>query len=260
MQMNTKRTVLFGVILLSICVSSCSRSRKEVEKPYVAPAATPTAVSTFSEGKGDVDVKKKAAAPSGGYSVAVSPSVVSRKSLELLITTNIPGTVGLSVDVMLHGLKDDDPGIGPSTIVTVTNGEKVYAIDTSKLPRGLYDVKVEFYPRWGLKDAASRATGLSRHIVAQSKVRIVGSGESAHTVLKQKRGQHWVMLHVTMGDPWVPSLWRNKFGGHQSIALDSSRYNPRIIKAYYFKSIDMTIFVNTLKHEITVWRVGKATS
>ena len=37
-----------------------------------------------------------------------------------------------------------------------------------------------------------------------------------------------------------------------------TRYNPDIIKGHYFPDIDVTVFVNTLKGEVSVWRLGRA--
>ena len=39
---------------------------------------------------------------------------------------------------------------------------------------------------------------------------------------------------------------------------DATRYNPGIIKGHYYPAIDMTVFVNTLKDEVSVCRIGRA--
>jgi len=58
-----------------------------------------------------------------------------------------------------------------------------------------------------------------------------------------------------MGQRWDYADWKRRFGSAEQLLV--TRYNPNIIKAYYFKSIDMTIIANVLKSEIDVWRVGR---
>ena len=64
------------------------------------------------------------------------------------------------------------------------------------------------------------------------------------------------MLNVEVGERWDPAFWEGKFGSMKELTID--RYNPNIIKAYYFESIDMTLIVNVLKGQIHTWRIGKA--
>ena len=65
------------------------------------------------------------------------------------------------------------------------------------------------------------------------------------------------MLNVSDGTHWNWSSWVGRFGEPQQ--LTTTRWNPNIIKAYYFKSLDMTIFVNELKGEVSHWRTGRKT-
>jgi len=45
--------------------------------------------------------------------------------------------------------------------------------------------------------------------------------------------------------------------GRRAAKLESG--NPEIIKASYFQSLDMTIFVNEPKGEVSHWRTGRET-
>lgn len=66
------------------------------------------------------------------------------------------------------------------------------------------------------------------------------------------------MENINMGDPWNPEMWINKFGKFEELEL--GRGNPDILKVFYFPKIDMTVIVNVLKKNISVWRLGKENS
>ena len=156
----------------------------------------------------------------------------------------------------LQGQADDDVWIGKNERVRLTNGRGVVTLDTSDLPGGEYDAEASFYPRWGFQDSTSRATGISENLNASSTLALAGSGASATDVQFKENGQKWVMEHVVMGDPWQPTELTNRFGEYEELPVD--RGNPEILKAYYFPRIDTTLIINTLKKEITVWRLGRA--
>ena len=68
-------------------------------------------------------------------------------------------------------------------------------------------------------------------------------------------GQRWVMDNIWTGVKWNPTLIKNRFGNPESVPITSG--NPKIIKAYYYKKIDMTIIVNTYKNKVVTWRMGR---
>ena len=70
-----------------------------------------------------------------------------------------------------------------------------------------------------------------------------------------KEGRLWVMQNVYMGMGWDSPFWISAFGMWEELPTD--HYNPRIIKSYYFKSIDISLMVNILGCEIETWREGK---
>ena len=87
---------------------------------------------------------------------------------------------------------------------------------------------------------------------------MAGTGESVEDVETRTEARQWVVASVYVGYEWDASFWIERFGMYEQ--LDVDRYNPNIIKAYYFESIDMTLIVNVLEGEIVVWRNGKAHS
>lgn len=90
----------------------------------------------------------------------------------------------------------------------------------------------------------------------QPEQETIPSGESVEDMKKRDEGRRWVMSNFYMGQKWDPTFWIAKFGKWKQLEVD--RYNPAIMKAYYFESIDMTLIVNVLKGEINTWRDGEA--
>ena len=178
--------------------------------------------------------------------------------MEVFITTNIPGSIEVMADLSLAGQAPSDVWIGTNKRVSVRDGEGIVILDGSKLPTGEYDVEVSFYPRWGFKDNASRQSGVDQKIHVTTSVTLTGTGESAEAVEKRNEGRRWVKSNVFVGTKWDPTFWLAEFGEFKQLEVD--RYNPAIIKAYYFESIDMTLIVNVLKGEINTWRDGEAHS
>lgn len=110
----------------------------------------------------------------------------------------------------------------------------------------------------GLQQEQDRQQLTSEKKEEPPKQETVPSGESVEDMKRRNEGRRWVMLNVHMGQEWDPAFWVAKFGDWKQLEVD--RGNPAIIKACYFKSIDMTLIVNVLKGEIVTWRDGEAHS
>ena len=236
--------------MLLICalagVPACS---KEAPKQSVPLKEAPAAQS------GDpIDV------PAAGYSLSVVPTLLPNGSVSLAIQTNIPGSIEVMASLALSGQGDYETYIGDGEKVSITNGHTTVNFDTDDLPSGDYDAEVSFYPRWGFKDATSRATGIAEKLTASVHLSIAGSGQSAADVQTKNAGLRWVMENVTIGDPWRPAEWQKRFGKYEKIPIDSRALNPKIIKAYYFPKIDVTLIINSLKGSIVIYRKGRADS
>ena len=194
------------------------------------------------------------------YEIFIEPRMLDDSNVEVFITTNIPGSIEVMADLSLAGQAPSDVWIGTNKRVSVCDGEGTVILDGSELPTGEYAVEVALYPWWGLKDDVSRSCGINQDlgysIDATATVTLTGSGESVEDVRRRNEGRRWVMSNFRMGQKWDPAFWRAKFGEFKQLEVD--RYNPAIIKAYYFESIDMTLIVNVLKGEIDTWRDGEA--
>jgi hypothetical protein len=214
------------------------------------------AEDTKSQSQGpDTTVSAESSEPVD-YEIAVNPDILPNGNVRLSLTTNIPGVIEVMAGLSLHGQAPDDVWIGKSERVRLTAGTGAVTFSTADLPPGRYDAEVNFYPRWGFMDARSRDSGISDGLGASSMLDLGGSGPSASDVQFKENGQRWVMQRVSMGDPWRPNEWIQRFGAYEELAVD--RGNPEILKAYYFPRIDTTLIVNTLKGEISVWRLGRA--
>jgi hypothetical protein len=155
-----------------------------------------------------------------------------------------------------------------SVVVQHGTGKLVHALtlydatrDTPPaLPPGDYEAEVGFYPNWGFKDEESRRTGITKQIHATAPIRVHGSGESASTVALRRRHQQWIGENWVPGQRWDPASWHRRFGKSVEVPVSNAHLGilSRGEKAYYFPSIDMTIFVQTRTHEIDFWRLGKA--
>lgn len=235
------------VLLLVIGLAGCSPESEQKPEPVIDQSPQPQQSQQL-----------QAAGMPIQYTLSIDPQVLPDGRVRLDVSDNIPGTIEVMVGLSLQGQAGDDGWIGKDERVRLIDGQGVVTFATDDLPKGTYDAEVSFYPRWGFQDDASRATGISDNLSASSSIALAGSGESSSDVQSKENGQRWVMENVTMGDPWRPSEWTERFGEYEELPVD--RGNPEILKAYYFPSIDTTLIVNTLKTEITVWRLGKAHS
>ena len=138
----------------------------------------------------------------------------------------------------------------------VNNGENKFTIDAGKaqfpkgftLPSGDYEVTVKFYPNW--RD--NRETAKSEEIKALSSSSVVslkGSGGNPEELTAFLKNYNWVFANVSIGDAWEPAFWEEKFGGFEDVGYQGS-LNPRMIKAYYLTSYDITLIVNSMKNTI----------
>lgn len=201
----------------------------------------------------------------GKYWIKVKPKVTGPYSVDATITTNIPDSTILAVNLALRGQKPTDTFFGTSFVrVPIMGGKAKVSIDGSKnsqpegvpLPKGSYDVEVAFYPMWDENEQAAKQAGISKEIIKKVKVKLSGSGTSVASAKKKDDGQRWVMTNVFQGMAWKPSFWRKKYGSWKKIPYTGSM-NPKFLHMYYFKSIDMTLMVNTARKTIATWRLGR---
>ncbi|WP_216329537.1 hypothetical protein [Deinococcus aestuarii] len=64
------------------------------------------------------------------------------------------------------------------------------------------------------------------------------------------------MLNVDMGDSWAKTNLPGRYGQYVEVPLAAGHGNPKVLKMFYFPSIDMTFMVNV--GNLEVWRTGRA--
>lgn len=168
-----------------------------------------------------------------------------------------PGAIKVSVSLTIAGQKDDEVYIGTSMDVNVVNGSGSAILDVSTLPSGKYTLEAAFYPFWGFSDEMSQASGIREdiHTAACKSVVLKKGNRSAVDEKAKLQGQLWVMEHVNSGLTWNEKFWRSKFGNFDEVTVDSQLST---VKGYYFRRIDMTIFVNSNTHRTMWYSKGKA--
>lgn len=203
-----------------------------------------------------------AAAP---YWIKVTAKATGQYTVQASATTNLPDGAVLSVSL---GLADQNPNaifVGTDfQKITVKAGKASILIDGTKrvfplnstLPAGLYNVEVNFHPLWPENRALAGRLKITETLEGIGRVKLSASGANASSVQNKAEQQKWVMLNVDYGDEWDAAFFAKKFGQYNELPLSSG--NPRILKMYYFPSIDMTFMVNVYKGEIVLWRSGKA--
>lgn len=181
---------------------------------------------------------------------------ISSNQVRFTIGTNLPLPVEVMAAISLANQKPEDTYIGHDERVTLTEPTTVLTLDASKtdkpLPSGRYEAEVSFYPRWGAErsPAARRAPQLN----AVQTVTLRGSGITRATAELRNERQKWVMENVNMNSPWNEGTYVAKLGSYEKSRADLSRLHD----AYYFPGADMTLIVNRLRGEVTIWRVGRA--
>ena len=246
------------LLFVAAGLTTCFREAPENGAPAVSQSTVAQQVAMPLENQSrDVSVPAAAKTPIQ-YSLSVDPTVLPDGRVRIEVESNIPGTIEVMAEISLHGQAGEDIWVGKNDRLRLTNGRGVITFATHDLPKGKYDALASFYPRWGFKDATSRATGISEDLETSQMLVLGGSGESATAVQFRKNGQSWVMANVTMGDHWNGKVWTQQFGQYHELSLD--RGNPDILKPYYFPRIDITLIVDVVENKIAVWRLGKAHS
>lgn len=203
----------------------------------------------------------------GKYWLKLSYKVVQPYTVVGEVKTNIPDPILVAVDLDLKGLRGSDISIGTDMQkVKVVNGVGKFTINGeteatpigSILPRGKYWLQAAFHsnPNWKENHPVGTRLGIKGTLETKVGLKLKASGKSVASVKKKLKGRYWVMSNVSTGMKWKPGLWRRKFGAWKSLPLANG--NPRILKMYYFKSIDMTLMVNVLKGRVITFRDGMA--
>lgn len=221
-----------------------------------ALAANPPIASDEVSKSAEASLLQAEVTSKDGFSLGFTVHQLQRNKVKLELTTNMSGAIEVMVSISLAGQDPDDVWIGEDARVRITKGKGVAILDVSELPKGRYDAEVNYYPNWGPQDNLAKSFSSKEVLEASIAFDLFGSGESAESVKFREEGQKWVMENVEMGKPWNIDFWIKKFGQMKELEVD--RGNSNILKAFYFKSIDMTLIVNVRQGTIDTWRFGEA--
>ena len=190
------------------------------------------------------------------YEMDLKATPVSSNAVRFAVTTNLPLPVQIMADFGLAGLRDDETWIGYQEKVILNKPTSVFTLDASKsdrsLPAGKYDAEVSFYPRWGA--ALNQKAKVAPVLHARQTVTLKGSGVSPTKARLLNERQRWVMGNVGMHDPWDEAKFVARLGPYEKQQAELSHLHD----AYYFPEADMTLIVNRLLGEVTIWRRGRA--
>ena len=196
-------------------------------------------------------------APAPVSSIQVEAVPISATAIKTIITTNLPLPVIVMASVDLVDQAGDDAYIGHSERVTLVSPRTESIIDTGKadkpLPSGNYDVVVTFYPRWGAPDNP-RAAALT-DTMGLARITLDGSGERREIAELRDSRQAWVMENVVVHTPFDEADFVRRLGSFQKSPATLNNHD-----AYYFPGADMTMIVNRSRHDVAIWRMGRATS
>ncbi|MGI8704633.1 MAG: hypothetical protein ACR2JJ_02360 [Sphingomicrobium sp.] len=173
------------------------------------------------------------------------------------MNTNIPLPIEVMAGVSLTGQEDEDTYIGTDKRITLEKPTTEFDLPTvnvhrERLPEGEYVAEVSFYPRWGVKNEAAK--GVPETHGASSTFQLANKSLSADDAKRRLEQQRWVMENVVSRTPWDEAAFVAKLGEYQKSPATLSRLHD----AYYFAGPDMTLIVNRLRGEVTVWRKGRA--
>lgn len=188
------------------------------------------------------------------FQLTLEAREIEKEKIEFVISTNIPLPVEVMVDITLADLKPNDTWIGADDRIWLREPKTVFILDATgkNLPAGEYEANISYYQRWGWKNGNPEAENVP-NIEAIKVISYKGTGGSASAAKEKDKLQKWVIEEVYMGYPWNLSFFIKNLG-------DFERYDStlsRLHDAYYFPKADMTLLVNRVKNEVTVWRFGK---
>ncbi len=243
------------IVGLALVLLGCGSDAPITANPTPEPSKVATETADPIIERAEPEATKIPALRPDEHTITVHATAHSN-AVDLQIDTNIPGIIEIMASINFKGQAPDDVYIGESRRVGIIDGSTTVRFDTSGLPTGEYEAEANFYPRWGFQDELSRSTGITQELTAVQEIRLGGSGQPASAAQFRSNSQAWVMGNVGMGDPWKEEDWTRRFGSYERLPVEG--LNPNVIDACYFPNIDMTIFVNKLKHTVSHWRIGRS--
>lgn len=194
----------------------------------------------------------------GPPALELSAEPISANEVRFTVrAVNVPLPIEVMAEVSLAGQADQDVWIGNNRRVRLDQETTTFTVNASRqdhpLPRGEYVADVQFYPRWGA--AGNSAAANLPELRAEDRVDLRGAGGSRADAELRNERRRWVMGTLGMNEPWDERAFVARLGEYQKYPSDLSHLHD----AYYFPGADVTLLVNRLRQEVTVWRLGRAT-
>lgn len=181
-------------------------------------------------------------------------------AVKFTVTTNMPLPVEVMASVSLAGQEGDDVYIGFDKRVTLDQPVTVFTLqgdDAKQLPAGEYIAEVSFHQRWGTENGNPDAAEVA-DMDAQVPLTLKGFGGGAVSAAAAKRKnemQRWVMSNLGMNEEWDRARFEERLGPSRKGPSTLSKLHD----AYYFPEADVTLIVNRVRDEMTIWRLGEQT-
>ena len=178
--------------------------------------------------------------------------------LKISIETNIAPPFEVMAGLGLAGQDPEDTFIGNSERIKITDSAQVLEVpilqENSSLPTGLYNVEVNFYPRWGAEGSPKSTQAIASDIAVIEQINLSGSGESASAVADKNERQKWVMLNIGAGDNYDLAEFEERLGSSVDFPVENRNQN---VRAYYYEQADITIFRNQASSRVLTWKIGR---
>jgi len=197
--------------------------------------------------------------------IEMTATVTGPYTVEAAIRTNLPDGVVLAVSLELQGMVPQDPFIGTNYVrVPVQQGAGKVLLDGtkqampfgSKLPTGLYDVVVKFYPKWTENGALSKAAGIKDECEARAAVRLAGSGKKPPSRCSKGELRAWVAKNARAGSHWVPKVVGEELGRCENVDYTGVGGDEAIV-CFYFPAADQTFIIDAGRVAIKAVREGR---
>lgn len=201
------------------------------------------------------------------YWIKVKAHTTSAFEVEGDITTNIPQSPEIAVELALVGQRETETFIGTTFIsVPVEKGQAHFVIDAkanpapvhSTPPAGRYDVVATFQnsPAWKSNWKLSGELNIRGNVEGKARIALAGSGTSPNDSRRLQTGRRWVESNIIPGTAWDAGNWQKRFGASELLKYGGD-LEPSVIKVHYFPSIDISVLVNVRKNAVLTWRQGK---
>jgi hypothetical protein len=192
-------------------------------------------------------------------SLEVSTKPLDPGTVEFTVRTNLPTPLSAMASLDLQGQKDKETAIGTSHKVTLTGPMTVFVVkaindddgmDGKALPDGYYDADVMIGPKW---EENKTIASYPSKFEAKQTIQL-HSSRSRASVEHQNELQKWVIDNLPSDAPWNEGKFKSRLGPYEKSASSLSPMHD----AYYFPDADMTLIVNKVQQQVTIWRVGHA--